>query len=169
MGWKNPVLHVVFPRVENSVLTVDTYSDPYAFRLLPERSIVHGGRGVGRMGFDFWGNYAGGWDPGQNNSTMNMHDLSWPGPEGAEGTARLEIFREGLQETEARIALEKLLDGGLDKTPEGGKIWELLDARILDTGFIPSAGPSPLTQYFTGWQERSKALYDQAAKLADGR
>jgi len=166
MGWKNPQLHVVFPRIENTVLTVDTYSEPYAFRLLPEKGVVHGGRGVGRMGFDFWGNYAGGWYPGGNNSTMNMHDLSWPGPDGAEGTARLETFREGLQETEARIAIEKVLDGGLGKTPDGGKVWEVLDARILETGFIPPHWQSPLAQYYTGWQERSRALYETAARVA---
>lgn len=166
MGWKNPELHVVFPRIENHVLTVDTFAEPLAFRILAEKSLVHGARGVGSMGFDYWGNYGAAWNRGGNNTDVNMLELSWPGPEGAEGTVRFEAFREGIQEAEARTALEKVLDGGLGKTPEGGKVWEVLDARVLETSFIPAYWPTPLAQYYTGWQERSRLLYETAASLA---
>jgi hypothetical protein len=166
LGWKNPELHVVFPRIENVVLTVDTFAEPLAFRVLPEKSLTAGFRGVGSLGFDYWGNYAAAWDRGGNNTNVNMLELAWPGPDGAEGTARFEIFREGLQEAEARIAVEKILDGGLGKTPDGAKAWEALDARVLETGFIPSHFPSPMAQYYTGWQERSRRLYEAVAAVA---
>ena len=80
--------------------------------------------GIGRVGADYWhvlkdrqGRRTGPVYARYPESNWRNLDIeSWvlaPGPEGPVGTARLENLREGLQECEARIALEDaLLDLG---------------------------------------------------------
>jgi hypothetical protein len=94
-------------------------SPPMAFRLVPDQS-VHG-RFIGftRMGLDGWqtphpevdemrsalqGNAAWGrlW-------RRTVQAILAPGPEGAVATVRFEMLREGIQEAEARILLERAL------------------------------------------------------------
>ena len=56
-----------------------------------------------------------------------------PGPDGAVGTSRLEVFREGLQECEARIAIESALVDEARKAKLGpalaARAQEVLDHR----------------------------------------
>ena len=78
---------------------------PISWRTLTARSMRMGYSGVGRIGFDAF-NYD--WQSGSKNMdylfpgrSCNM--LVWPGRNGAESSARLEAFLEGIQETEASL------------------------------------------------------------------
>ncbi|MFC1672407.1 HEAT repeat domain-containing protein [Planctomycetota bacterium] len=146
-------------------------------KLMPENNIGGAQRGFGRNGADFFppyrdkkgrrvgmlaGRYLNGW----NQLSLKTCFLS-PGPDGALGTIRFEMTREGVQECEARIFIEKVL---LDKAQraklgeeKAKKIQELLDDRIR-------AGLWGKDNYgwyvSSGWQDRSAKLYATAAEVA---
>lgn len=77
-------------------------------------------RGLSGMGIDFWrydapwGRIDGIWQVGGGSYWPRMHTnntaaLSAAGPEGALETTRFEMLVEGIQETEARITIERVL------------------------------------------------------------
>jgi hypothetical protein len=116
-GWKMPYLRLhcwQFPRCFFNATVLSTV------RQEMECNITGGQRGIGRIGADFWpcmknksgrrvGNVTGRYPQAYWHS-LNVGDfLLAPGPDGPVGTARLEIFREGLQECQARIAIESVL------------------------------------------------------------
>jgi hypothetical protein len=164
-GWKNPAMRLVFPRRLSTAVTVYTDSVPFYYRLAAERSIVAGARGIGRMGADYWGNvYRGGW----LGATVKF--MLAPGPEGAESTSRFECLVEGVQETEARIFIERKLEGEWAASAAGQAAAAALARRIEETLIIPPASSSlRLGEYCGGWQERSWDLYAAAASAAGGK
>jgi hypothetical protein len=92
--------------------------------------------------------------------------LFWPGPDGAETSGRFEVFREAVQEVEARIfieqAVEKLNDPELTKEATA-----FLESRIHDTLHLLVFAPHyKLEEFYSGWQVRSRRLYNLAAVLA---
>jgi hypothetical protein len=116
-----------------------------------------------------------------------------PGPKGPGTTTRFEAFREGLQEAEARIFIEKaLLDPARSAKlgPElARKCRDLLDARLAmmfrsmsnlqmigggndagsqyATGWRWAAGPFGQVWFIgSGWQQRSEDLYALAGEVA---
>jgi hypothetical protein len=170
-GWKNPELHLCLPRIMNTVLALKGTSLPYVYRLVTERAIAAGGRGVARLGADYWADaYQDGWSGG-GQVGMSTVALFWPGPKGAEGSARFEALREGLQETEARIFLErKLEDSAFAKSEAGRTAQAMLDGRIRETLFVPQyRSVRQISECYGGWQERSWDLYAAAARAAGGR
>lgn len=118
-----------------------------------------------------------------------------PGPDGAMATGKLEMMREGLQENEARIFIEsKLLDEAakaklppalvekcqkviadrtkalsvnLERLGDAGfrKLYPYLDG--YSTGNYDGTEAGIFRQWYmeSGWQERSRALYDLAAEV----
>jgi hypothetical protein len=170
-GWKQPGVRLVFTRVENGAAVVYGFSGPIRYRLAPEAAIWSGCHGIGRWGADYWAKtYAT-----RFNVTPTVLSVLWPGPNGAEGSARFECLREGLQETEARIALErKLQDKAYAASPAGKAAQEMLDDRIR-AGLVQvlqaqDNTPQPrIEECFRGWQEASWALYAAAAATAGGR
>ena len=56
--------------------------------------------------------------------------LTWPGPAGAESSARFEALLEGFQETEARIFLEQTLDRGYVAKETAAEAQRALDDHI---------------------------------------
>jgi hypothetical protein len=114
-GWRDPALVAHFPR------GADLNASPCVeIRHLGAFNITGGQRGAGRIGVDMWkvirdnrGQRVGTtYDRYPENNWRNLDIGSWfvmPGPEGAIGTARLENLREGIQECEARIAIEDAL------------------------------------------------------------
>jgi len=129
-GWKNPVIDLPWMRLQSDRNVAGGYwkSDPYVtmptemFRVWSEICVQGPYRGFGRMGLDFWPELEN--ERGQKNM-MGIQgrypNSSWrqsdemilcivpPGPEGALSSSKLEMIREGLQETEARIFLENVL------------------------------------------------------------
>ena len=75
------------------------------------------------------------------------------------------MLREGLQEAEARILLERKLES----TPDSA-VQKMLDDRIMATVHMPRHKYiSRAYEYHGGWQERSWDLYAAAAVAAGGK
>ena len=123
-GWKRPDKTVMFFRtayVGSASLPAQTLTWDMA-RLLGELNIQGPRRGFGRIGMDFWpvlanskGEKVGclvGRYPKSNWRQLEamLRCMAPPGPDGAMATGKLQVMREGLQETEARIFLESALN-----------------------------------------------------------
>lgn len=156
-----------------------------------KRHLGLGLRGIGQIGADFWpvdvdkrrsrkrgvfGRYPKANNHGANVRWSVQYILS-PGENGPAISTRFEAMREGIQETEARIFLEKAISNPELKSKLGENLakrcQDLLDERIIafiwakrgstsgqdsDLGWAWFAG--------SGWQERSAKLYTAAAEVA---
>ena len=104
-----------------------------------------------------------------------------PGPEGAVPTARFEMLREGVQECEARLFIEKALAGGRLPAALAGKCRALLKERheglLLSYPtykdwnqyrYVSSLASTESYEAYLklGWQKRSDGLYSAAAEVA---
>ena len=170
-----------------------------------ELNITGHQRGIARIGADYWSVIKDKYGVRQGVVASRYPESSWrnldlmssflvPGPDGPIATARHEIFREGIQECEARIVIERALgDEKLRKKlgPElAGHCQEFLIHR---TRFILKGGTDlqlsgHLFNYVTqtmsgmywirrppvtggrwyagsGWQERSEKLYALAGEV----
>jgi hypothetical protein len=178
LGWQQEWVRTVFPRagacrgMRSEVLFSDCWN-------LQEYLVASGYRGVGRVGADFWlvfkganrhyggatiaGAYA---EWGQTCISESCLDLLYPGPEGALMTLRLESYRQGVLEAEARIFIEKALADEAKRAKLGEELakraQDLLDerARIMLT-----YEDNPEWYQGAGWQERSEKLYATAAEV----
>ena len=156
-GWKvRDQILLSTPRVDSGAIVVNGTSTPWVFRIFPERAIFTGYRGTGRMGGDYWaksyhdgcGHYGGA--PG-----FSIMKSLWPGPNGAESSARFEAMIEGLQELESRIFVEQTLDRGILTEAQARRVSEQLDRHFKGTFAVG-----------LGWQERSRAMYQLASQVA---
>jgi hypothetical protein len=194
-GWKRPDLRAQYVRF--FVLNVW----PPASNLMEgEMNIAGEQRGVGRIGADYWptikdkqGRRAGYvWQryPQSLWHSLNLFShMLVPGPDGPVATTRFENFREGIQECEARIAIEAALTDEAQKAKLGPDLAQrcqvLLDGRTRDAlravsnlqltgrdyGTYPqteSTGGVAGNAWYasTGWQRRADALYALAAEVA---
>lgn len=142
----------------------------------------HGASGFVRIGLDFWdvddgqplltkwdGNVWGNFYRGSPTAVLA------PGPDGPVGTVRFEMLREGIQECEARIHIEKAL---VEKRIPGDlaqRCISLLKERIRirekDGSFQPghgarTKGPEDrLWGIAPDWQDGSARLFDLAAEV----
>jgi len=199
-GWRNPRLETCFPRQgAGGVGGVRSNSSFVVYRLLPEAVLTSPGktnkglRGFGRIGADFWKvlrNKKGRrWgtiiarypesDLKQLSLFASVPAVLAPGPEGAVSTVRFEMMREGVQETEARIFIEKAL---LD--PEKQRVLgedlirrcrTLLDERVKilvktvemrDKFWLPASTAHWLSFVSSGWEKRTELLYELAGEVA---
>jgi hypothetical protein len=158
-------------------------------RIRQELAVAAGAHGRSALGADFFaclrdkrgrrrglhGRYP------ESNWTWVGHEGSYlaAGPDGAISTVTFELIREGTQECEAKIFIEKaLLDDGA-KARLGDdlvdKCWKILDARReLQITLYGIDGPMWETRtrwghdvYFDfGWQRRSEELFSAAAEVA---
>ena len=89
----------------------------------------------------------------------------WPGEGGAAPGARFEALLEGIQETEARIFLEKAIDAGRLSRPLAQKARKLLARHFQETNICQgnSIIHSIEEHHHYGWQDRSRRLYEMAA------
>jgi hypothetical protein len=159
-GWARPG-NVLFPRYASSIQHIGYFEWPMALHWLTENCLVNGAAGVGRLGADFW--------PSRpipyNYFSPAMTDpyLLPPGPDGADASQRFEALREGVQEAEARIWLEK---NGKDAQEPAKTV---LADRIRVIATLDVSHTSPINSYFVGWQERSWDLYAAAAAASGGK
>lgn len=151
--------------------TVMRDSEPVQYRWMPDAVVQRQHLGFTRMGLDGWRAV----NPGTGNrvNTLTRYRNSWynlwrnnplsitaPGPDGAVATVRYEMLREGIQEVEARIVLEKAL--ATDELPEdpAGAIREFLKARngvrYDATGRSLNAGEN--------WQDTTLRLFELAGQ-----
>ena len=169
------------------------------WRHLVEYNISGSQRGVGRVGADFWatikddrGRRKGRvWARYPQSSWRNLDlysSLLAPGPVGPIATTRFEIFREGVQECEARIFIEHALTNEEFREALGPDLarrcQETLDERLLFLlrGLSGLRLSGPLWRYVarwrdvpgvnghfwfvgSGWQGRTEKLYVLAGEV----
>jgi len=152
---------------------------PFIYRTMAERGLYCRTRGVGRMGLDFWDVALDRGDGRKRsycifnrwpNSSVGGHGdptlsgLADAGPEGARSSLRFELFREGLQEAEAVIALSS----AMTENPE--RLGAALTARcreLLVERIDICRGTQGISEdFYAGWQGRSGRLYATAAEVA---
>ena len=110
-GWRNENINAYQPRYE--------YAQPGSrWRHMVELNITGRQRGMARGGADFWivlknsrGQRTGRAHSRYVHSAWRNLDIVWNllGPTGPEVTHHFEAFREGIQEAEARISIERAL------------------------------------------------------------
>lgn len=197
MGWKQPTLHTAFERWGNIPIT-----PPVRWRSFTEIAITGSVRGVARVGGDFWpvefksksgqvtsaqvwGRY-----PEADLKQLSLKTaILAPGPKGPVAGVRYEAFREGLQESEARIVIERALsDAELRKKLDPALVqncermlaerlrcmWRSLSplqvgpavSHSLAAWRGVSTGVTGYTWYLGSlWQERSEELFRLAGQV----
>jgi hypothetical protein len=184
-GWQNPLLRATFPRAgSNTVGDIRTGSPLGQYRVALEGMNAAGIHGFGRMGADFW-NVLTGKDT-RNTYTGDIFNIlgrypesSWaqlylgnstpyvlaPGPDGALATVRFEMIREGAQETECRIFLEKALVDPAHRAQLGEDLARRCQDALDDrTRAILLARTS--WYFYSNWPARNERLYALAAEAA---
>jgi len=191
-GWKNPVLETAFPRYGCSIVghSLQTWSAISAFRVVMEAAMTspakgQGLRGLGRLGADFWhilpsnqsyhSRYPHYGDDACNPGYSADYNIG-RGKTCPVSCARLEMIKEGIQEMETRIYLEKALTDKALMAKLGDvaqKAQAILDDRTIAIvkargGASTSKAADPGWLWFmgSGWQKRSENLYDAAADAA---
>ena len=183
-GWRGRELLTFFVRHNFDVFPLLNW------RLIAEQCITGNVRGIGRLGAYTWlavkdkrGRRRGrvyqrfpGGDWGYLN--CNSSALA-PGPEGPVGTVRFEVLREGVQECEALILLERvLLDDDLkaragpelvaraEQVLAGRRAAVLKAANPTDRARLPVVSAQGTAWFLkSGWRERSSTLYTLAGEL----
>jgi hypothetical protein len=180
-------------------------------RLMPELVVTGGAHGIGRIRGDLWSiverfqmnNY------GQLSLDFGTgYEFLQPGAAGSVPTITYEVFREGIQETEARTFIEKALVDGAARRRLGGTlaarcqdtldtrlrymlwtglhghgntwgenlVWKTgsprsgklrkMGSRAQGAGATIWGGMGHAWYDTTGWQDRSKELFEAAAEVA---
>ena len=163
-----------------------------AYRLAGEMNIAGQQRGFARLGADFWpvlkdrrgrlGRLHGRYPKTTWRNLDIRSCILSAGPDGAISTQRFEMLREGIQECEARIFIEKAILARTLPDDLAERAQAVLDERIVpmrmgltllasgadgDTTWWNWPGLLGYNWYVgSGWQERSKKLYNAAAEVA---
>ncbi len=172
-GWDAPFLKASSTRGD-----VLPYSPFGAFRALAEMTVVGDCRGFARIGLDAWaragtattrnGTPIGRF--GTNNvldinlMRDNPRSITAPGPNGALATIRYEMMREGLQETEARIVIERALREQPDKLD--ADLTARSRAALNERLQMHLIGDTSWHWYATsGWQARTAKFFEIAGEV----
>jgi hypothetical protein len=154
-----------------------------SFKLMTENGIWCQKQGIGRICLDFWsvmknkgGSDTGGFDlynryPHSSCAQRepSLKKLSWPGPEGAEPTINYEAFAEGLQETEAEMALSRAAAAEATVGKDlADKCRGLLRERLM---FCHARDHMQWNRPFYhldhyGWQDLARRTFDLAGEVA---
>jgi len=194
-GWQvKPAGPVVmnFNRLGTCTVPLLGFPAPYVYRQWMDSTLALGRRGNGRVGGDYWhmgekfvgtGRISSEASGGSRGTRFGIYlksavgqvglgnsttDLFAPGPEGPVTTARFENAREGNQEAEARIFIEKALLDKADPLPAGlaKRCQDHLDARTNIARLYMLAA---VDIGWRGWQASARKLYDLAAEVAGTR
>jgi hypothetical protein len=178
-GWQQKWVRTVFPRAGAPRLLRPTtlLSDCWTIQ---EAMLTAGYRGFGRVGADFWpvfkgenrhyggatmaGKYA---DWGQCTISESCLDLLFPGEDGPLSTMRLECIRQGVQESEARIFIEKALTDKNLRQQLGDELAERAQ-KFLDERARLLIAYSAAPEWFagSGWQNSAETLFMLAGEVA---
>jgi len=173
-GWKRKDMALGFNRYGFGPLCLYPTPCVWSFRIVMETDLAANHRGAGRIGADYWrmglksksggaGTFYARYPQsatGQTGMAANTADLLAAGPDGPVTTARFENLREGIQNAEAVIVIQKAL---LDEKITGAKakaLWSLLDERV-NAMRVVSLGLGR-----AGWQDRDRRLHQAAADVA---
>jgi hypothetical protein len=197
-GWQRPDLTVQYLRFD--------YFNRWPLASLlyfEEYNITGKQRGVGRIGADFWqpiknakgrrAAFVADRYPESFWHSLNVGNyMLVPGPAGPVEAARFEVFREGVQQSEARIAIEQILTAPALKaklSPElARKSQDVLDDRLrelwratntlqLPAQYVSVAGLPIFDATYeggfaghawfvsSGWQDRTQKFYTLAGEV----
>lgn len=183
-GWKQKFQACIFPR-EGASITLWENTPMGAYHTAMEAVLTGNARGIGRIGADFWpvlgerekrnilarfplSNWM------QLNLSSAAQQIFEPGPDGALSTIRFENLREGIQESEARIFIEKTLSDKELRTKIGVNLaktaQEMLDERVntyRQVNLIKTDAKG--WEWFakeSGWQGQAERLFAGAADVA---
>jgi hypothetical protein len=191
-AWKNKPPTTVFPRYGAGAMGhVRNVSHVGLYHALIEGYIGSGYSGVGNVGADFWPVVKD--DKGRLKGTVMSRFPTWqrpgeptmcngaflfPGEKEPIATVRFEALRLGVQEAEARIAIEKAVEDKAKRAKLGEDLAkraiQLLDDRVKgiirakqDTSDMYSLGSdASWADYAQGWPERTRQLYRLAADVS---
>jgi len=176
-GWRQENILLVNSRDNNAVHWCDGYFPPMSYRIYAQRALVSGFSGIGTMSLDGYSRTRGGTSRSvewhlfpfhARNVGSGINLLLWTSRDGFNSGIRVEAMLEGMQETEARIMIERaLFDGRLpEELAERAK--HILNADFAETGYITVRGSrvQALIDHSQGWQERSRRLFTLAAEVA---
>jgi Glycoside hydrolase 123, catalytic domain/Glycoside hydrolase 123, N-terminal domain len=177
-GWRQPKIQCHFDR-DNWRRDAQTQLLGCSY-LAGEKNISGKQRGFGRMSADLWPVLE---DKRGRKSSISYRypETSWgacnlrmtpflqPGPSGAISTGRFEMIREGLQECEARISIEKALLNPAKRTRLGdalaARCQAILDERTR--AVRESSGLMGGIMFIgSGWQGRNRKLFTLAGDVA---
>ena len=192
-GWKGDLLMADYERHG----FINQLSFTY-WRHLGEFNITGMQRGIGRIGADFWsvirdrnnrrvGTVASRYPQSSRRNLDIFASLLAPGPDGPVATPNYEIFREGIQECEARIFIENALTDEVLREKLGPDLADrcqtALDERLLAMwrGLSSQQLTGPTWHYlvwrgwanvaghpwFMGslWEDRTRTLFQLAAEV----
>jgi Glycoside hydrolase 123 N-terminal domain/Glycoside hydrolase 123, catalytic domain len=179
-GW-----NLAFPRYSNLRVFMYHTAGLDQYRCFPRAFMCESGNdssgGMALIPLDFWPVLKG-WRPyflltyGSSLKGFFRNNTYWlvaPGPAGPLGTTRYEMLREGFQEVEARVSIEKALAGGKLPGDLEKKCRAFLEKRhnyLWKNGTIPGAqwlrknGDYALPR---DWQEQAVRLFSLAGQVAD--
>lgn len=177
-GWPE---RFVAPWLTTARGAVTHNSLPSTFRLLPDASVSQHeitSIGLGRIGFDGWPAII----PGQGeearfpilhrrrNGWFRLHrsnpsGIVGPGENGALGTVRYEMLREGSQEAEARILLERARESGALSAGLRDEIEAFFPEWIGQRYFV-GGRRTFVPETTTGWFELTGRLYELAGRAS---
>ncbi len=178
-GWKRTPLVTVFPRAGAAPATLRHGTLLSECWTLQEAMLMANFRGVARIGADFWTvtkenrHYGGGtlaglyanW--GQTTISESTLELLYPAPGGPASTVRLDTLHQGIQEAEARIFIEKALTDAAARAKLGDELAARCQNVLDDRALIYIAyREGPEWYPASGWQERSRAMYEVAGEVA---
>lgn len=168
-GWKRSNILLLNPRGGGTVIEVTGQSDPALFRILPDRALMAGCNGIARIAADYWESvYFKGctaWQYLIPGMAINSWML-WPGQNGAEGSQRMEVLKEGVEEAEARIYIEQALDQGSLPPELAKRAVDVLNSHEQENYFIPMSSSQAFIPFFMDWQGRARRLFTVAAQIA---
>jgi hypothetical protein len=181
-GWKLSQLRACFPRAGCNTIRPWGLGGPNVqYHLAVEAALVAGVRGFGRLGADFWALPMGKVKrniialypetPWQALNMNNSHSyILAPGKDGPLATIRLEMVRDGLQQAEARVFLEKLLTDEASRTKLGDPLaracQQVLDDRTRALLVAITCGDLGWQNYAAHADALADRLYAAAAEAA---
>jgi hypothetical protein len=174
MGWRDPRIETRFQRDKH-----DRECSPERWRSLVEQALVCGYRGQGRIGADFWHvvlpggrieeemDNRLGCSAWTGNLMLNCSScaLLAAGPDGAVSTARFEALREGLQDCEARIAIEKVLVDAELRKRLGADLVKRCTAELAKRAQIVDRRDGP--ESGRPWGQLSRNLFNLATEVEE--
>ncbi len=174
-----PIKVVWHPRADG-IYDIRPIASPAVWLRVAERA-ADGCMGLGPVGMDFWNlpgrgtlEGAGAWNLSMSVQTASA--LLAPGPDGPATTVRYELFRQGVQEAEARYLIENALRDPTAKAKLGNTLvtkgWNVLAERNRIMSFVgvgQRMAQGEGWRWFTGsgWEDSSFALYSCAGDVAN--
>ena len=156
----------------------DHLQGPMMVRTMLERSIMLGDYGIGRICLDYWpvdggnsvghsrGTYYSKWhNSSAQQRTPHFKWMALPGEKGPIPSIKLELLREGNQETAARMKIECALTDNKLTAKQKKLAIKLLSERHA-IGQIWQGNKNPVrAKIGKGWQQRSAELYRLAGDI----